>query len=237
MENQISELNEKEIAKEIYNKINQYWGKFPNIWKYTTKDEIASEVAIDLYRPRKADGVPHIMHYFKTKGNRSISALVGTLVYNNLMASARIIYSTSVYDNEDRRNVANAVSLNATLPNVDDELTLMDVVVDEKQKVEENAEYNWVLNNLPNKVIDSVFYFKDDRYISVDYRLLLELVMCGYSITQISERLYCKNKKGDLVYYKGTSNLIRLMKSDMKEYLKCEYGFTEDKYREGWSIL
>ena len=59
MEKQISELkelNENEIADMIYERIDAYWGKFPNIWNYVTKDDMATQVALDLYRPRKADG-------------------------------------------------------------------------------------------------------------------------------------------------------------------------------------
>lgn len=60
MENNINELDDSAVAAMIYEKVNAYWGKFPNIWDYYTKDDIASLSAIDLYKRRKSDGVPHI---------------------------------------------------------------------------------------------------------------------------------------------------------------------------------
>lgn len=240
MEKQISELkelDENEIASMIYNTIDAFWGKFPNIWEYTTKGDIASEVAIDLYRPRKADGVPHIIHYYNTKGERSLASLISMLVYNNLMAEARDVHSTSVHNNDDRRNVRKPLSLETPISCDDDSITIGDTV-EGNHNTAYDAEYNMLLESIPDRLVDNVYYKYDNgKMVQLTYRQLLNDIISGYSISQISDKLFKIKKSGEVCKFRHTGNLVKEMKDELKSFFRCEYQYTEESYEKGWSLL
>lgn len=243
MEKQISELkelNENEIAEMIYERVNAYWGKFPNIWKYVTIDDMATQVAMDLYRPRKADGVPHIIHYYNTRGERSLKPLIGMIAYNVLVAEARDIHSTGVFNNQARRNVYSAVSLETPVGNDDtsDGISVLgDFIPDEKINISKEIDYVMLFDSLPDKVVEGVFYdMGNGRYSLVSYKTLLNQLLDGYNLTQIGEKLYKRSKSGAICKYRDVSSLVKEMKQTMKDFLKNEYGYTENDYRKGWSL-
>lgn len=234
MENKVNELNENEIVEIVYEKINQYWGKFPNLWKVIGKDEIASEVFIDLYKPRKSDGIRAIDHYLKTKGERSIKPLIGMIVYNNLIAQARTIYSTGNRNVEARRNVYSAISLETPIGGEDD-MCLGDTVSSDID-VSKEIDYMILYEDIPDKIVDGIFYKVDNGYMLVSYKSLLKDIIDGYNLSQISERLYKKTEKG-FVNIRSVSNIIKEMREHLKSYLNNEYSFTESNYEEGGLIL
>lgn len=241
MEKQISELkelNENEIADMIYDRIDAYWGKFPNIWKYVTKDDMATQVALDLYRPRKADGVPHIIHYYNTRGERSLKPLIGMIAYNVLVAEARDIHSTGVFDNDARRNVYSAVSIETPIGSVDDEgVTIGDMIADENANISKEIDYIMLYDSLPDKIVEGVFYDNGDgKYTMVSYKTLLKELMDGYNLTQIGEKLYKQSRNGMICKFRDVSSLVKEMKQDMKDFLASEYQFTEEKYSKGWNL-
>jgi len=240
MEKQISELkelNENEITDMIYNRIDTYWGKFPNIWNYTTKDEIAAEVTLDLYRPRKADGVPHIIHYYNTRDGRSLLNLIGMLVYNNLIAEARDVHSTGIRNNDARRNVKSAISLETPIGSVDDDITIGDMVMDETVNISREIDYVMLYDSLPDKIVEGVFYDNGDgKYTMVSYKTLLKELMDGYNLSQIGEKLYKQSRTGMLTKFRDVSSLVKEMKQEMKDFLASEYQYTEEKYSKGWQL-
>lgn len=240
MKNMNDELNidENEIASMIYERINAYWGKFPNIWNYVTKDDMASQVVMDLYRPRKADGVPHIIHYYKNKGARSLKPLIGMIAYRVLQAEARDIHSTGVFNNDARRNLYNAISLELPIGGyIDGGITLGDTVSDSSVDVSKEVDYVMLFDSLPNKTIDGVFYKVEDKYIMVSYKTILRDILDGYNLSQISDKMYKKNKSGDYSRYRELSSIVSQMKEDMKEFLASEYNFTDNDYNMGGYIL
>lgn len=239
MEKQISELkelNENEIADMIYDRIDAYWGKFPNIWNYVTKDDMATQVAMDLYRPRKADGVPHIIHYYNTRGERSLKPLIGMITYNVLVAEARDIHSTGVFNNDARRNVYSAISLETPCSDSDGDMTLGDTI-SSKIDVSKEIDYIMLYDSLPDKVIDGVFYKVDDKYMLVSYKSLLRDLLDGYNLTQIGEKLYKQSKTGTYNKFRDLSSLIKEMKQDFKLFLESEYNYTEEDYINGGRVM
>lgn len=240
MEKQISELteiDENEIAKMIYEKVDLYWGKFPNIWNYVTKDDMATQVAMDLYRPRKADGVSHIIHYYNTRGERSLKPLIGMITWNVLVAEARDIHSTGVFSNDARRNIYRAISMETPMGDLDGEgLTLGDTI-EGNCNVESDVNFSILYENIPDKIIDNVYYIENGEYKNLSYKRILQGILSGYNLTQMSENLFKLNKKGMYCNYRELGYLVKEMKEDIKRYLSDEYGYTEEKYKEGWSIL
>lgn len=242
MEKQISELkelNENEIAEMIYERVNAYWGKFPNIWKYVTIDDMATQVAMDLYRPRKADGVPHIIHYYNTRGERSLKPLIGMIAYNVLVAEARDIHSTGVFNNQARRNVYSAVSLETPMgDDTSDGINVLgDFIPDEKVNISKEIDYVMLFDSLPDKIVEGVFYdMGDGKYSLVSYKTLLNQLLDGYNLTQIGEKLYKRNKSGAICKYRDVSSLVKEMKQTMKDFLANEYDYTENDYRKGWNL-
>lgn len=239
MEKQISELNEldeNEIASMIYDRINAYWGKFPNIWKYVSKDDMATQTAMDLYRPRKADGVPHIIHYYNTRGERSLKPLIGMIAYNVLIAEARDIHSTGVFNKEARRNLQSPLSLEMPLGDLDEGLRLEDTISDEKAQVDKEVDYIMLFDSIPDKEVDGVYYKEGNNYKVVSYKYLLQDILDGYTMSQIGEKLYRNSKRGGYCKFNDLSTVVKSMKQDIKEFLESEYEFTEEKYKKGYSI-
>lgn len=240
MEKQISELkelNENEIADMIYERIDAYWGKFPNIWNYVTKDDMATQVALDLYRPRKADGVPHIIHYYNTRGERSLKPLIGMIAYNVLVAEARDIHSTGVFNNDARRNIYSAVSIETPIGDSDEgNITLGDMLASDSN-VSREIDYIMLYDSLPDKVVDGVFYKVDDKYLLVSYKSLLKDLMDGYNLTQIGEKLYKQSKTGVYNKFRDLSSVVKEMKQEFKSFLESEYDYTEQNYINGGRVL
>lgn len=240
MEKQISdikELDEDEIASLIYDRIDAYWSKFPNIWKYVTKDDMATQVALDLYRPRKADGVPHIVHYYNTRGERSLKPLVGMIAYNVLVAEARDIYSTGVFNNDMRRNIYSPLSLDEPLNTSDEKDVTLNDILPGNADIPKEVDYIMLMDSFKDKLIDNVYYKVNDKYIILSYRTLLDEVLQGYNLGQISDKLFTVNKRGKFTQYKEVRSLIEDMKSNIKEYLKEEYNYTNSEYEKGWKLL
>lgn len=234
--NEVEGLNEEEIVQMIYDKINIYWGGFPNLWNKVSKDEIASEVAIDLYRPRKADGVPHIIHYYKTKGERSLKPLIGLFVYNNLQAEARITYSTGNRNVEGRKNVYSPVYLDTPVPGSDG-LTLGDSICDEKVDISRDIDYIMLVDSLPNKIVDGIYYKVGDKYTIVSYKYLLKNLLDGYNKSQISENLYKLNKSGNYTKFNDVGTLIKDMRNTFIDFLGSSYNYTTENYKRGETVL
>lgn len=238
MEKQISdikELDENEIASMIYEKIDVFWNKFPNLWGFVTKDDMATQVAMDLYRPRKADGIPHIVHYYNTRGERSLKPLIGMIAYNVLVAEARDIYSTGVFNNDARRNVYSPISLSTPLSD-EDNSTLEDLIKSDVN-IPKEIDYIMLVDSLPNRLINNVYYKVDNKYIVLSYKTLLNDILSGYNMSQISDKLFKLNKRGEYIKFRDLSSLVKEMKSEIKEFLKEEYNYTEKEYEKGWSIL
>lgn len=242
MEKQISELNEldeNEIASIIYERVDAFWDKFPNIHNYVTKDDMATQAAMDLYRPRKADGVPHIIHYYNTRGERSLKPLIGMIVYNVLVAEARDIHSTGVFNNDERRNVYKAISIETPIGLCDDgnTLTIGDTIAS-PVNTEDDVDYKMLVDSLPNKKVENVYYRSENGNITqLTYKHLLHDLICGYNLTQISDKLFKLKKSGELCRYRDTGYLVKEMKEEIKSFLKDEYQFTSESYEKGWSIL
>ena len=176
MEKQISdvkELDENEIASMIYEKVDAFWGKFPNLWYYVTKDDIVSLSVLDLYKPRKADNVPHIVHYYNTKGERSLKPLIGLVTYNVMVHEARFIHSTGIYNNEARRNVYSPISLSVQVE--DSEVTLEDIIKS-NDNIPKEIDYIMLVDSLPNKLSNNVYSTAYKKYIVLDYKTLLNKI-------------------------------------------------------------
>ena len=240
MEKQISELkelNEEEIVNAIYERINIYWNCFPNLWKYTSKDEVASNTVISLYRPRKEDGVPHIIYYYNTKGDRDLKKLIGVIVYNELKGMARDIHSTGIFKNEQRRNVHSPLSLDAVIGENDgSELTLADLIVDDRIDIFNDINYTMLLNKMPNRIVNDVFYTEGNTYKPVTYRMILQGLIDGYNMTQLGQKMLKRTNKGTMVCFRDIGNLVKEMRRDIKQYLAQEYNYTEDCFAKGWSL-
>lgn len=232
----VKELNENEIAEMIYDAVLASWGKFPNIWKHVTVDDMVTQVALDLYRPRKADGVPHIVHYYNTKGERSLKSLINTVAYFVLVAEARDIYSTGVFNNDDRRNVYSAISLETPI-SYEDDLVLGDVVADDTVNVAKNVSYSVLYDSIPDVVVDNVYYMYDDKYIPLTYKSLLTDLMNGYNLSKISENLYKKKKNGDYSSFRDLSTVAKKMKRYIRKFLAIEYDYDVRDYEKGWTVL
>lgn len=240
MEKEISELKEleDEIANMIYEKVDQYWGKFPNLWKYVTKDDMVSATALDLYRPSKYDGVPNILHYYRTKGERSLKPLVGLVTYNVLMHEARFIHSTGLYDKPGRKEVFSPISTETVICDSDSDnvITLGDTIASDAN-IEEEIEYESLFDSLPNKKIENVYFMdEDERFHTVSYKYLLKQLLDGYNLTQISDKLYKQKSNGSFCKFKDLSNVVKSMKEEIKQFLSNEYGYTEEQYEKGWTL-
>lgn len=241
MEKQISELkglDENEIASMIYEKIDAYWGKFPNLWQYVTKDDMAAAAAIDLYKPRK-DGEPNILYYYRTSNGRSLKPLIGLVTYNVLMHEARYIHSTGIYNNDARRNVFSPVSLNVPLLEHGDDQTkeLIDMIADTNNDMLKEADYILFLDEIPDQKVENVYYKVDNGYIAVSYKSILQYIIDGYNITQIGERLYKQSKQGEIVKFRNVNELVKKVKVYMKEYLQAEYNYNETSFVKGETII
>lgn len=233
-------FSENDIVCLIYDRIDAYWGKFPNLWNKVTKDDIASDVAIDLYKPRKADGVPHIKHYYETRGERSLKPLIGVVTYACMQHAARFIYCTGIYDNEARRNVYNPLSLDMPIgidrDCEDSKITLMDLYINEDVNITKEVDYVMLVDSLPNKIIDGIYYKVNGKYVIMSYKTLLKEILDGYTQGQIGEKLFKINKQGELVNFKDVSKLVKDMKNDIKEFLENNYSYTVENYRRGESL-
>lgn len=229
-------FSENDIVKLIYDRIDAYWGSFPNLWNKVTKDDIASDVAIDLYKPRKADGVPHIKHYYETKGERSLKPLVGVVTYACMQHAARVIYCTGIYNSEARRNVNNPLSLDMQIAGEDSGITLADSVGDTSVNISKEVDYVMLVDSLPDKIIDGIYYKVNGKYVIMSYKTLLKEILDGYTQVQISEKLFKINKQGELVNFKDVSRLVKDMKNDIKAFLESNYSYTIDNYRRGESL-
>lgn len=232
----VKELNENEIAEMIYDAVNKNWMKFPNIWKHVTIDDMATQVALDLYRPRKADGVPHIVHYYNTKGERSLKSLINTVAYFVLVAEARDIHSTGVFDNDARRNVYSAVSLETPI-SYEDDLVLGDIISDERENVSKSVDYEVLYESIPDVIVDNVYYMYDNNYIPLTYKSLLNDLMNGYNLSKISENLYKKKKNGDYSSFRDLSTVAKKMKRYIRKFLSVEYNYDVRDFEKGWTIL
>lgn len=240
MEKEISDLkqlDENEIASIIYEKVNAYWGKFPNIHDYVTVDDMAADVALDLYRKRKDSGIPNILYYYNTKGNRSLGPLIGMVTYNCLMHAARFIHSTGIYKNDARKNVMSPVSLKTPIADKENELTLEDTIQDESVNISREIDYIMLFDSLPNKIIDGVYYKVDNHYLAVSYKTLLNDILSGYNLTQIGDKLYKVNRQGTLSKFRDINEVVKRMKEDLKEFLITEYDYSKDDYIKGWNVL
>lgn len=241
MEKEISDLkqlDENEIADMIYEKVNAFWGKFPNIHNYVTVDDMAADVALDLYRPRRDSGIPNILYYYNTKGDRSLKPLVGLVTYNCLMHAARYIHSTGIYAKaKNRHNIVSPVSLKTPIKDKENELTLEDTIEDINVNIVKQIDYIMLIDSIPNKVIDGVYYKVEDKYLVVSYRTLLDELISGYNLTQISEKLYKKDRRGNLVKFRDLSMVVKKMRGDIIEFLHNEYDYDIDKYKNGWSVI
>lgn len=239
MEKEISDLkqlDENEIADMIYERIDAYWGKFPNIHNYVTKHDMATDVALDLYRRRKDSGIPNILYYYNTKGDRSLKPLIGMVTYNCLMHAARFIHSTGIYDNQARRNVMNPVSIEAPIKDSSGELTLEDTI-EANIDIAKEIDYIMLFDSLPNKIIDGVYYKVDNQYLAVSYKTLLNDMLSGYNLTQIGDKLYKVNRQGTLTKFRDINEVVKRMKEDLREFLVTEYGYRKEDYIRGWNIL
>lgn len=240
MEKQISELDENEIASMIFEKVDAYWGSFPNLWGYVTKEDMAAAAAIDLYKPRK-DGVPNILYYHQTSNGRSLKPLIGLVTYNVLMHEARYIHSTGIYNNEARRNVFSPVSLNKLVGKTekDDTYTeLMDLIPDSNVSIVKEADYVLFLDEIPDYTVENVYYKLDNgKYISVSYKSIIQYIIDGYNITQIGERLYKQSKQGEIIKFRNVNELVKKAKSYIKEYLQSEYNYNELSFKKGETLI
>lgn len=211
------QFNEEEIVELIYEKIKVQWHLFPNVWNLCTKDDIASDTIIDLYRKRKVDGVSHIQHYFETKGDRNLGSLISLCVYRNFQTYARRKYSGGAARNETWKAVENALSLDASYTD-DGESTLESIIPDRNTNVEQAVDYIMLYDSLPDKILDGVYIEENGKYKLVSYKTLLNALLDGYKINQLATKLYKQSEKGfkpcDNVY-----TLISNMKKEFKEFL------------------
>ena len=234
----VKELNENEIAEMIYDAINYYWNGFPNIWDYVSKDDMATQTALDLYRPRKADGVPHVIHYYNTRGERSLRNLIRMIAYNVLVAEARDIHSTGVFGNDERRNVYKALSMEKPVGDMDDEsMCLGDVIADDKVNIEADVNYSVLYESIPDVVVDNVYYMYDDKYIPLTYKSLLNDLMSGYNLSHISENLFKKKKNGEYGAFRDLSTVAKKMKRYIRKFLAVEYNYDVRDFEKGWKVL
>lgn len=241
MEKEISDLtqlDENEIADMIYEKIDAFWGKFPNIHDYVTKHDMATDVALDLYRPRKDSGIPNILYYYNTKGDRSLKPLIGLVTYNCLMHAARYIHSTGIYAKaKNRHNVMSPVSLKTPIKDKENELTLEDTIADEAVNISKEIDYIMLFDSLPDKIINGVYYKVDNKYLAVSYKTLLNDILSGYNLTQIGDKLYKVNKQGTLCKFRDINEVVKRMKMDLREFLATEYNYSREDYISGCNIL
>lgn len=238
----VKELDEQEIADMIYERINANWGKFPNIWNYVTKDDMATQVAMDLYRPRKDNGIPHIIYYYNNRGERSLKNLINTIAYNVLVAEARDIYSTGVFSNDARRNVYSPLSLDMPIKGArekghDKDITLGDSIEDKSVDLSEQIDYKMLVESIPNVEVEDVFYFDKEKYIPLTYKILLRDLINGYKLTQINDKLFKKNKYGEYKSFRDLSLVCKNMKRYIRKFLANEYNYDVRNYMKGERII
>lgn len=178
------------------------------------------------------------MHYFKTKGERSLKPLIGVVTYNVMMHEARYTHSTGIYDNEMRRNVRNPLSLDAPCEGYDDsESTLYDIVKDDSPLVEDYVVYSVLYDSLPDKTIEGIFYKEGNSYMKLTYKRILKDILDGYKTSSIKVNVFRLTKSGEYIPFKGLSSLVKRMKLEFQEFLLKEYGFSKEDYVSGCRVL
>lgn len=211
-------LDDQSLYNLVISQVNYLWAKFPNLWNVCEKDDIVSDAFYDLYTVPRGHSKTRLQECLDTYGKKNVSYLIYMLVYANLQHIARMFYKGDQYNLNITKVMFNkAVSLSSPVEEGTD-LTMLDTIPS-KYNLEMEVDYKILYENLPDKYYEN-YEVRDGCVRNViSYHLIIDYLLNGYTVSQISEKVYKKGSDSP-VHCQIVYNMVNSLRKDVQGYLE-----------------
>lgn len=220
-------LDENTLFQAVVDQVERLWVKFPNLWNVCSRDDIVSDTFYDLYTIPKGKDKTRISSSIETYGAENLPILVYMLVKSNLQHRARMYYKGSPSTiNPEKVKFNKAVSLSTPID--DESSTELIDTIPTGYSLEQEVDYKILYENLPDRYYER-YEVRDGCMCNViSYHLIIEYLLNGYTINQISDKVYRKGTNSK-VHCQIIYNIVNSLRKDVQNYLEtagvCVQGY------------